>query len=170
LRQWADKSLETTGVAAMAEDFSMKEVLSLCIDWSSPTTSRSTLNQFVREVDGGRVSDDERRTDRRKPVVLDIIAVPLGENRQPCGEPFLALSRNISRGGIALLHTENVRAPYLLLRIETTRHQVIQTVVEVVRSRRFYQFTEISGRFKVVSKKKRSSPRVAKPKSHAVAR
>jgi hypothetical protein len=140
----------------MADDFSVKEILSLCIDWSETSTSRSTLNQFVKALDGGRVADDERRREKRRPVVLDVIAVPLDEEHHPCGEPFLALSRNISRGGIALLHTEKVTAPFLLLRIETIRHQVIQTVVKVVRTRSFYQFTEISGRFEVKPEKKRS--------------
>ena len=88
-----------------------------------------------------------------------MIAVPLDENRQPCGEPFLALTRNISRGGIAILHSEGVTAPYLLLRIETGRHKAIQTVVQVVRTRSFYQFTEISGRFELKTEKKRPTSR-----------
>jgi hypothetical protein len=153
----------------MADDFSVKEILSLCIDWSDTSTSRSTINQFVRGLSRSRVSDDERRSEKRRPVVLNIIAVPLDEDRNPCGEPFLALSRNISRGGIALLHTEMVKSPYLLLRIETLRHEVIQAVVQVVRARNFYQFTEISGRFVANAKKKRSSPRSTKPKRQSVA-
>jgi hypothetical protein len=153
----------------MADDFSVKEILSLCIDWSETSTSRSTINEFVRAVGRSRVSDDERRSEKRRPVVLDIIAVPLDEDRNPCGEPFLALSRNISRGGIALLHTERVKAPYLLLRIETLRHEVIQAVVQVIRARNFYQFTEISGRFVPTAKKKKSSPRSKQPKRQPVA-
>jgi hypothetical protein len=152
----------------MADDFSVKEILSLCIDWSDTSTSRSTINQFVRAVSQSRISDDERRIEKRRPVVLDIIAVPLDEDRNPCGEPFLALSRNISRGGIALLHTEQVKAPFLLLRIETLKHQVIQAVAQVIRARNFYQFTEISARFVPKTGKKRSSPRSNKPKRQAV--
>ena len=153
----------------MADDFSVKEILSLCIDWSETSTSRSTINQFVRAVSRSRISDDERRAEKRKPVVLNIIAVPLDEDRNPCGEPFLALSRNISRGGIALLHTEMVKAPYLLLRIETLKHEVIQAVVQVIRARNFYQFTEISARFVPKRAKKKSSGRSTKPKRQPVA-
>ena len=153
----------------MADDFSVKEILSLCIDWSDTSTSRSTISQFVKAVGRGRVSNDERRTEKRRPVVLDIIAVPLDEDRNPCGEPFLALSRDISRGGIALLHTEPVRAPFLLLRIETLRHEVIQAVVQVIRARSFYQFTEISGRFVAKPGKKKTGRRSNKPKRQPVA-
>jgi hypothetical protein len=153
----------------MADDFSVKEILSLCIDWSDTSTSRSTINQFIRTVSSSRVSDDERRTEKRRPVVLDIIAVPLDEDRNPCGDPFLALSRNISRGGIALLHTERVKAPFLLLRIETLRHEVIQAVVQVIRARNFYQFTEISGRFVATTEKKKTSRRSNKPKRQPAA-
>jgi hypothetical protein len=152
----------------MADDFSVKEILSLCIDWSETKTSRSTINQFVRAVARSRASDDERRTEKRKTVVLNIIAVPLDEDRNPCGEPFLALSRNISRGGIALLHTEMVKSPYLLLRIETLRHETIQAVVQVIRARNFYQFTEISARFVPSREKKRSSRPSTKPKRQPV--
>jgi hypothetical protein len=67
------------------------------------------------------------------------------------------------------LHTERVKAPYLLLRIETLRHEVIQAVVQVIRARNFYQFTEISGRFVPTAKKKKSSPRSKQPKRQPVA-
>jgi hypothetical protein len=154
----------------MSQQFNVKEILSLCLDWSTPAPTRSKLDQFVGEIVGSRDLDDERRVEKRKPVVLEVIAVPLDEQRQPIGEPFLALTRNISSGGIAILHTEKVSAPYLLLRIETPRHQAIQTVVQVVRTRSFYQFTEISGRFELTAEKKPSAPRSPKRKSRVVAR
>jgi hypothetical protein len=170
LRIFGRSNTEHDGeVAAMSEDFSVKEILSLCIDWSDTKTPRSKINQFVRTVCNSRMSDDERRSEKRRPVVLNIIAVPLDEDRNPCGEPFLALSRNISRGGIALLHTETVKAPYLLLRIETLRHEVIQAVVQVIRARNFYQFTEISGRFIAKTGKKRSPRRSTSAKRQSAA-
>jgi hypothetical protein len=154
----------------MSTDFSVKDVLSLCVDYSSPSSSNSMVDEFVSAVERNEGRDDERRTEKRKPVVVDVIAVPLDENRQPCGEPFLALTRNISRGGIAILHSERVTAPYLLLRIETGRHKAIQTVVQVVRTRSFYQFTEISGRFELKTEKKQPTSRSRKPKKAAAAR
>jgi hypothetical protein len=157
-------------IAIVSEDFSVKDILSLCVDWSSLSISQSTLDQFVGAVEASRDANDERRTDKRKPVVLDVIAVPLDAQRQPAGEPFLALTRNISHGGISILHTEKVSAPYLLLRLETQRHQTIQAVIQVVRSRSFYQFTEISGRFEVSVEKKRLAARSPKRKSTLVAR
>jgi hypothetical protein len=150
----------------VSQDFSVKDVLSLCVDWDCLSTSRSTLDQFVGAVEARRDTSDERRTDKRRPIQLDVIAVPLDAQFRQIGEPFLALTRNISRGGIAILHTEKVSAPYLLLRLETQRHDVIQAIIQVVRSRTFYQFTEISGRFEVTpEKKKRPASRSPKRKS-----
>ena len=62
-----------------------------------------------------------------------------------------------------------VKAPYLLLRIETLKHEVIQAVVQVIRARNFYQFTEISDRFVPTRTKKKSSGRSTKPKRQPVA-
>jgi len=152
----------------MAEDFSVQGILSLCVDVSDVSTSRSAVDQFVDAIEWqDRI--DERRTEKRKPVSLDVIVVPLDADFNPIGEPFLGLTRDISRGGIAMLHTESVTAPYLLLRIETRRHRTLQAVVEVVRSRSYYQFTEISARFVVKADKNRSSSRGSRRKRRPVA-
>jgi hypothetical protein len=151
----------------VSQDFSVKDVLSLCVDWNCLSTTQSSLDQFVDAVAKARDENDERRTEKRKPVVLDVIAVPLDAQFRQTGEPFLALTRNISQGGIAILHTEKITAPYLLLRLETHRHEAIQAIIEVVRTRTFYQFTEISGRFEVSPEKKQSAGRSTKRKGKA---
>jgi hypothetical protein len=154
----------------MSSDFSVKDILSLCVDWSVLSTTRTELDDCVTAVAGASATNEERRTDKRRPVVLDVIAVPLDQDQQPCGEPFMALTRNISRGGIAILHTEKVTAPYLLLKMETARHETMQIVVQVVRLRSFYQFTEICGRFELKAEKKPTRPRSPKRRSRAAAR
>jgi len=131
----------------MSQEPSVKNVLSLCVDWTNLSTSRFKIDQFVDAVDSGTDSTDERRTSKRKPVLLDVIAVPLDARFKPVGDAFLALTRDISHGGISVLHTEHVSAPYLLVRLATQRYRTLQAVVEVVRARRIDQFTGISGRF-----------------------
>ncbi len=154
----------------MSDDFSVQDILALCVDSSDVSTSRSAVDEFVDAIEYRQDCVDERRAEQRKPAVLDVIVVPLDAQFKPIGEPFLGLTRDISRGGIAMLHVEAVSAPYLLLKLQTRRHRSLQAVVEVVRSRRYYQFTEISGRFAVTRGKKKSTSRSPKRKSRTLAR
>jgi hypothetical protein len=149
----------------MTDDFRVKDVLSLCIDWNSIASSTATVDQFVDAVDGGKGPFDDRRSATRKPAMIDVIAVPLDSQRKPCGDAFLALTRNISRGGIALICTEEIKAPYLLLRLEMARYRMLQAVVRVIRSRSFYQFTEVSTCFALSEEEHRSNSNPKKAKA-----
>jgi len=131
----------------MTEDFRVKDVLSLCVDWNSVSSSQATVEQFVDAVDSGKDPFEDRRSTKRKPAMIDVIAVPLDAEHKPCGDAFLALTRDISRGGIAILCTEEIKAPYLLLRLEMARYRMMQAIVRVIRQRSFYQFTEVSAAF-----------------------
>jgi len=149
----------------MTEDFRVKDVLSLCVDWSSIASTRATVDQFVDAVDGGHDPFEDRRSAKRKPAVIDVIAVPLDAERKPCGDALLALTRDISHGGIAILCTEAIKAPYLLLRLEMARYRCLQAVVRVIRSRSFYQFTEVSASFALTEEEKQSNPTQKKSKA-----
>jgi hypothetical protein len=99
--------------------------------------------------------------------MIDVIAVPLDGEFKPCGEAFLSLTRNISHGGISLLCTEEIKAPYLLLRMEMARYRCLQAVVRVIRSRSFYQFNEVSAAFVLSEEHNRSSAKPKKSKAAA---
>lgn len=148
----------------MTDDFRVKDVLSLCVDWTSIASTRATVDQFVDAVDGGDDLFEDRRSAKRKPAMIDVIAVPLDAQRQPCGDAFLALTRNISHGGIAILCTEATKAPYLLLRLEMARYRCLQAVVRVIRSRSFYQFTEVSACFALSEEEQQPSSKPKKSK------
>ena len=148
----------------MTDDFRVKDVLSLCVDWTSIASTRATVDQFVDAVDGGKELFEDRRSAKRKPAMIDVIAVPLDAERKPCGDAFLALTRNISHGGIAILCTETTKAPYLLLRLELARYRCLQAVVRVIRSRSFYQFTEVSASFALTEDEQHSSATNTSPK------
>lgn len=161
----------------MTDDFRVKDVLSLCVDWSCLSPTRATVDQFVNALDGAKDPFADRRSAARKPMTIDVIAVPLDAEFQQCGDAFLSLTRNISHGGIAILCTEEVKSPYLLLRLETAKHRSLQSLVRVIRSRSFYQFTEVSGSFVLkeeeiranapAKKSKGTGRRAAKSKSPA---
>jgi hypothetical protein len=150
----------------MTEDFRVKDVLSLCVDWNTISSTRESLEQFVDAVDGDNHDPlEDRRSASRKPAVIDVIAVPLDAEHKPCGDAFLALTRNISRGGIALVCTQALKSPYLLLRLEMGRSRMLQAVVRVIRSRSFYQFTEISGSFELIEADHHSSSKRTRSKT-----
>jgi hypothetical protein len=151
----------------MTDDFRVKDVLSLCVDWDSIASARSTVDQFVDAVDGGGAKNpfEDRRSAKRKPTMIDVIAIPLDAERNPCGDAFLALTRDISHGGIAILCTEAIKAPYLLLRLEMARYRCLQAVVRVIRSRSFYQFTEVSACFALAEEEQQSSASPRKSKT-----
>ena len=148
----------------MTDDFRVKDVLSLCVDWSSLSPTRATVDQFVDALEGGKDPFADRRSATRKPMMIDVIAVPLDAQLQQCGDAFLSLTRNISHGGIAILCTEDVKSPYLLLRLETAKHRSLQSLVRVIRSRSFYQFTEVSGSFVLKEEETRTSAQPKKSK------
>jgi hypothetical protein len=149
----------------MAEDFRVKDILSLCVDWSSISSTRAAVDQFVDAVDAGHSPFDDRRSANRKPAMIDVIAVPLDAEFKACGEAFLSLTRNISHGGISLLCTEEIKAPYLLLRMEMARYRCLQAVVRVIRSRSFYQFNEVSAAFVLSAEHNSSSANPKKSKA-----
>ena len=149
----------------MTEDFRVKDVLSLCVDWNSISSTRAAVDQFVDAVDAGHGPFEDRRSAKRKPAMIDVIAVPLDGEFKPCGDAFLSLTRDISHGGISLLCTEEIKAPYLLLRMEMARYRCLQAVVRVIRSRTFYQFNEVSAAFVLCEENNRSSATPKKSKS-----
>ena len=69
---------------------------------------------FVRDLIR---QDCHERQSRRHALVMEVPAVPLDEQFQPCGAPFVAVSRNLSTHGASLVHTARIHAPWLRLKI-----------------------------------------------------
>ena len=51
----------------MSTDFSVKDVLSLCVDYSSPSSSNSMVDEFVSAVERneGATMNDARKSESR---------------------------------------------------------------------------------------------------------
>lgn len=114
-------------------------------------TPDSAIAELTPAADAGGsladlLADAERRGEDRRPVLSSVLAEPLDEDFQPAGPPLVALARNISRGGIALLYTHPIGAKYLAIRQPGVDTRVIQ-YVEVVRSTLIGYGYEIAGRF-----------------------
>lgn len=89
----------------------------------------------------------DSRTEPRYPVQLRVAAVPVDENLERTGEPFMAVSRDISGSGIAIYHTRGVTDKWLALELTTPSGEKMHVVLEILRCRPVGLFYEIAGKF-----------------------
>ena len=66
----------------------------------------------------GDAPTSERRTMSRQSLSVPVLARPLDEDFQPDGPTFRAVTRDISGGGLGLLHDSPITARYLHLVVE----------------------------------------------------
>ncbi len=88
-----------------------------------------------------------RRAEKRYTVTLPVVAVPLDDAGQPAGEPFEAVTRDVSNRGIALIHTAPVQASYLGLDLMDHQGHKLNAILQVLRCRRVGAYYEIAGQF-----------------------
>jgi hypothetical protein len=104
------------------------------------------LEQFVRGIDPG-LGVDERRRSPRVPLIAKVVAIPIDRDKRPIGEPFIAVSRNISAGGISMFHRHASPSTFLSLQIVRPIGPPSKVLMRVVRNRRVDAFFEIAGEF-----------------------
>jgi len=142
-----------SGVNVTSEPLIQKLLQKLLIQKLSDSIDRSgqleppiDLQDFMAK----EVAEDgscERRGPPRYPMVAKVVAIPVNKQLRPIDKPFVAFSRNISAGGIALLHVRPVRSDCLFLEIHVPNRDPVRTVVKVLRSRRVGRFFEIAGAY-----------------------
>ena len=79
--------------------------------------------------------------------MVEVWVQPVDSGFEPLGEPFTAVSRDISSSGIGLMHTRAIREKYLWLRLETRGGVKMNVVAEVLRCRPLGMFYEIGAKF-----------------------
>jgi hypothetical protein len=89
----------------------------------------------------------QKRASPRQRLAIEVPAIPLNSQLQQAGEPFVAMSRDISTGGIRLVHTMHVSAPFLLIELESGDNVRLQIVTKVLRCRQLKRFFELAGQF-----------------------
>jgi hypothetical protein len=105
---------------------------------------------FVRRVIRGEkfYGGPERRVNLRYPLTMPVKVTPLNNDQMPSGtEPFLAVTRDISVGGLCLYYIHEVKEKYLQLELSSPNHDHLDVVIEVVRCRQAGPFWEIAGPF-----------------------
>ncbi|HEV3344335.1 MAG TPA: PilZ domain-containing protein, partial [Pirellulales bacterium] len=109
----------------------------------------AAIEMFVRRVVRGADYYDgpEQRTERRYVVSLPVAAVPVDESLKKSGEVFIAFTRDISSGGIAMYHTRRVSEKFLAVEIKANCGEKMRVLVEVLRCSPVGLFYEIAGKF-----------------------
>jgi hypothetical protein len=88
----------------------------------------------------------EKRRERRHPVALPVLALPLGHDFRVVGAALQMTMVNISRAGAAMIDAEPCRAPYIAVDFPIARLH-IQGILEVLRIRPFVAAQETAGRW-----------------------
>jgi hypothetical protein len=106
---------------------------------------------FIRRMIRGEKfhPGSERRLSLRYSVTIPVRATPLDDRQNPDGEAFLAVTRDISVGGLCMYHLEPVKARYLQLDLASSSgtEEQLHVVLEVVRCHQTGPLYEIAGRF-----------------------
>lgn len=97
---------------------------------------------------GWNSGDPDRRSAMRFGATRPVLAHPLDEHFEPSGHPFVALARNLSSEGLALLVPHSCDASFLRLRMTSpTGEDTVEVLLEVGRWVHVGDVVEIAGRF-----------------------
>lgn len=117
------------------------------IDRSRMTPLPTNLVKFVRTLADGPSPPFERRKSQRIPISIPIPATPLDKQLVPTGQSFMAMSRNISAGGMSLIYTRPVPAEFLVVTIDAEGQGEMRLLMHIQRCRRIERFFEFCGKF-----------------------
>jgi c-di-GMP-binding flagellar brake protein YcgR len=102
---------------------------------------------FLTKLDDASDFEIERRASPRQAVVMQVAVVPVDRELKQCGDSFLALSKDISAGGIGLLHTRAITASHVVVELTARDGNLLQLLAKVVRCQAVHRFYEIGLQF-----------------------
>lgn len=105
-------------------------------------TSSDELLAFVRDLPERSEPGAERRKTVRIPVNIKVICVPLNGDEEATGDPFVAVSRDISTGGLALVYWRRIPTRLLSVWLPSSDGETLQLVVRIVHCRGLGKFIE----------------------------
>lgn len=91
---------------------------------------------FIRRLSVRKYAGEEKRGRPRYQVTLPLIVQPVDAEMKPIGEPFRALTRDISTEGVGFYHTRKIDAQFAALEIENAQagdQGKMQVLVEIRR-------------------------------------
>ncbi len=134
-------------------DYRLEELRNLCpepihFDRSQIPPPSSELLQTATRLRLAPGHDGrEKRQSQRFPVTAIVPVLPLDALLQPIGTPFMLVARNISAGGICLLHDHAITSEFLALEFAAPGGNLVQVLVQITRSRPRGNVYEIGGEF-----------------------
>ena len=125
----------------------LEQLASVHVDRARLEKPSDELRQFVRSVADDYEPERENRSSERFPAAMEVVCIPFDSEHNQCGVPVIALSRNVSVGGISLVYTRPIPADFLMVTLDNGKTDPLNMVVEVLRCRRLGRFFEIAGKF-----------------------
>jgi DNA-binding response OmpR family regulator len=109
---------------------------------------QAMLNFLERNFEEPGAIGERRKTDRVS-LLATVVAVPVNRKFEPVGEAFKAAARDVSQGGMSMLHTRAVTSEYLALRWQSlaSKNSFIKVVMKLCRCRPMGPFYEVAGEF-----------------------
>ena len=115
------------------------------LDRSSISAPSPALVDYVTKLEASNSAVEERRDAARRCVSQTIAVQPVDEQFRPVGSPFLAISRDVSRQGVSLLHSQTVEQDCIVVQLTTGNGTQIQVAMQILRRREMDGFFELAG-------------------------
>jgi hypothetical protein len=104
------------------------------------------IREILDDTQAEYIADE--RVDLRYPVCIPIEVTPYSDQGERSGESFATITRDVSAGGIAFLHTAAVTDRYVVITFpKAKRHSDERVVVEVRYCRELGPLWQTGGRF-----------------------
>ncbi len=126
-----------------------EEYRSMLDDPSACLHSESTIIGFIEEIVRGvpMRPREERRATPRYSIESIVDVQPLDDAFRPVGEPYRAITRDISMMGIGLLDSRPVHSKHLAVRLTRPDGKTLSLIMEVLRCRPTNTIYDIGGKF-----------------------
>jgi hypothetical protein len=109
--------------------------------------SAEKMAEVINHLNSGRDVKSDRRASPRYSIRIAVPTLPIDDCFRPMGEPFVMMSRNISMGGIALMHTRPIVAEFLAVELPIAVDEQTQLVMQVLHTRKIDGAYEYGGKF-----------------------
>jgi len=114
-------------------------------DRSALAAPSKELLDFVSNLDPTDGQFEERRDTARRNVSQTVAVQALDDQYRPNGDPFLAISVDVSRQGIALIHSEPMASGLTVLELTAGDGKRLQIVMHVCRQSEMNGFHQAAG-------------------------
>ncbi len=151
-RIWICNKCSTEYNAALASDYSIDELRNVSpepvfFDLSTATLAAPEMLEFAKRFGARESKNVEKRSATRHPVVAAVYAMEFDDLLRPCSPPFQVLSRNLSAGGICLIHSRSISSKFLVIEMTAAGGVPIQTLAHVLRRRPIGPYHDIGAEF-----------------------